>query len=469
MSKILIIDDEVQLCKALSLAITSMGHSADSAHFLNQGLKMAGRGEYDVVILDIRLPDGNGLEALPAIRECPGHPEVIILSGYTDPDGAEIAIRSGAWSYISKPPTLNKIKLPVERAIEYHREKQAGPRAVCLDRQGIVGSSRAMNSCLENVAQAAATDANVLICGETGTGKELVARAIHSNSRRSAKPFVVVDCAALAETLVESILFGYEKGAFTGADRKSIGLVKQADGGTLFLDEVGEMPMTVQKAFLRVLQEHRFRRVGGNSETTSDFRLVAATHQHLESMVAEWKFRQDLLFRIRTISIDVPPLRDRGDDAGELVAYFVKTLPPELGLPPKVCSDEFLLALQEYSWPGNVREVINVVESALTKSGTTPVLYPAHLPVRLRVHMARKGLDQNVDAQDSVLSGNRPSKNDLPPFKKFKTQGLHELERQYMTDLIKMCRGNIPQACDISELSRARVYALMKKHALKPG
>ena len=467
MATILIIDDEVQLCKALSLAINQMGHSADSAHFLRQGLEMADRGGYDVVILDIRLPDGNGLEALPRIRECPGHPEVIILSGHTDPDGAELAIRNGAWGYIPKPPTLNKIKLPVERAIEYHREKQTCPRAICLDRQGIIGSSRAMTSCLEAVAQAAANDANVLICGETGTGKELVARAIHSNSPRVEGPFVVVDCAALAESLLESTLFGHEKGAFTGADRKSTGLVKQADGGTLFLDEIGEMPISMQKSFLRVLQEHRFRMVGGNTELASDFRLVAATHQNLEAMVAAWKFRQDLLFRIRTISIDVPPLRDRGDDAIELITHFVHSLPADLGLPPKACSEDFILALQGYSWPGNVRELINVIGSALAKSGRTPLLYPGHLPTCLRVHLARKGLDKKDAPQDPEL-GNQTSINTFPPFKEFKAHGLYELERQYMTDLVKICRGNIPRACEMSELSRARVYALMKKHSLKP-
>ena len=462
MANILIIDDEVQLCKALSLATTQMGHSTDTAHFLRQGMEMASRGDYDLVILDIRLPDGNGLEALPRIRECPGHPEVIILSGYTDPDGAETAIRSGAWSYIPKPPTLSRIKLPVERALEYHREKQSRPKAVTLDRQGIIGSSRAMSSCLESVTRAAGTDANVLINGETGTGKELVARAIHANSRRSSGSFVIVDCAALAENLVESTLFGHEKGAFTGADRKNKGLIAQADGGTLFLDEVGEMPISVQKSFLRVLQEHRFRTVGGSTENSSNFRLVAATHRDLESMVASWKFRQDLLFRIRTITIDVPPLKDRGDDLTELTEHLIESRSKDLGIPPKTCSPEFGRALNEHTWPGNVRELINVLESALTRAGDAPVLYPAHLPVRLRVRMAQKELDsKETDCGPHPLF---PSS--LPPFKEYKAQALHELEEKYLTDIIRLSQGNAGTACSISGLSRARIYALLKKHSL---
>ncbi len=466
MAKILIIDDEVQLCKALSLAITRMGHSADTAHFLSQGMEMAGRYDYDVVILDIRLPDGNGLDALPRIRECPGRPEVIILSGYTDPDGAELAIRSGAWSYIPKPPTLSRIKLPVERALEYHREKQTRPQPACLDRQGIVGGSRAMTSCLEAVARAAGNDANVLISGETGTGKELVARAIHANSRRADSPFIVVDCAALAENLVESILFGHEKGAFTGAERKSTGLIAQADGGTLFLDEVGEMPISVQKSFLRVLQEHRFRAVGGHTETSSNFRLVAATHRDLESMVAAWKFRQDLLFRIRTITIDVPPLRDRGDDLTELSEHLIKTLSAPLGLPAKTCSPEFIQALTDHTWPGNVRELINVLESALTRAGNSPILHPAHLPVRIRVRLARQEVSR--DQNRAATGHHQPEPDELPSFREYKARALDELELHYLTELLRVSRGNIDNACLISGLSRARIYALLKKHSLRP-
>ena len=466
MANILIIDDEVQLCKALSLAITQMGHVTDTAHFLRQGVEMASRGDYDVVILDIRLPDGNGLEALPRIRECPGHPEVIILSGYTDPDGAETAIRSGAWSYIPKPPTLSRIKLPVERALEYHREKQSRTRSICLNRQGIIGSSRAMTSCLESVARAAGTDANILITGETGTGKELIARAVHANSRRANAPFVVVDCASLAETLVESTLFGHEKGAFTGADRRNSGLIAQADGGTLFLDEVGEMPISLQKSFLRVLQEHRFRTVGGNTETVSNFRLVAATHRDLEAMVETWKFRQDLLFRIRTITIDVPPLRDRGNDLAELTSHFIDTLTRNLELSGTTCSPEFIRALTEHSWPGNVRELINVLESTLAGAGNAPVLYPAHLPVRLRVRMAQKELGRQENEPASTRHS-RNASSSLPPFREYKAGALEELEASYLSDLIYISRGDVTMACSISGLSRARVYALLKKHALK--
>ena len=391
MGRILIVDDDRALCTALEKVVARMGHTGRSAHSLEQGMRLARDWGTDVVILDVWLPDGNGLEALSRFRELPSEPEVIILTGSGDPDGAELAIRSGAWSYITKPPTLNKFKLPVQRAVEHHQRKiQRLP--VSLERSGIIGRSRALTKCLDTVAQAAASEANVLVVGETGTGKELFSRAIHDNSLRKDGPFVVVDCAALPEKLVESTLFGHCKGAFTGADKRFDGLVLHAHGGTLFLDEVGELPMAAQRVFLRVLQEKRFRPVGGTSEVSSDFRLVAATNRDLEAMAGQGRFRQDLLYRIRSITVRLPALREVAGDIRELTCHYIEVLCQRLGLERKGYAPEFLQTLMAYDWPGNVRELVHALESAVVEAGADRLLYPRHLPAEMRARMARRSI-----------------------------------------------------------------------------
>ena len=479
MARLLIIDDDVQLCKALALVIKKMGHECDCAHTLEQAFILLDRTVYEVAILDIRLPDGNGLEALPRIRESECYPEVIILSGSSDPDGAELAIRSGAWSYIPKPPTLNKIQLPVQRAIEYYEKKQHTRHPKILKREGIVGESRRLVSCLELMAQASGSDCNVLITGETGTGKELFARAIHANSPRAAKPFIVVDCGALPENLVESTLFGHEKGSFTGADRASIGLLRQAHEGTLFLDEVGELPMSTQKSFLRVLQSRRFRTVGGAKEVGSDFRLVAATNRDLEAMVAVWNFRQDLLFRLRTITIDIPPLRERARDIKILAHHFIDQMTRSKEISRKGFSPEFFDTLVEHSWPGNVRELMHAIEHALTAVGDEPILYPRHLPVGIRAQLARdtlerKDLQQEHGHQHHDATAHNGGLNrlhngpvhELPTLKEHRNMVISQVERDYLEHVMGETGWNVPQACEISGLSRQRLYALLKQHGI---
>jgi len=335
MGKVLIIDDDQMFCEMLSDMVTDMGHGVKVAHSLSQGLADALSGPFDVVFLDVRMPDGSGLSALPKIRELSDAPEVIIITGAGDPDGAELAIVNGAWDYIEKQSSIKRMTLPLVRALQYREEKKAKKPLVALKLEGIVGHSPKMRECYDLLAQAADSDANVLIYGETGTGKELFARAIHNNSGRAGKNFVVVDCAALTESLVESALFGYEKGAFTGADKAQVGLIKQADGGTLFLDEVGELPIIMQKAFLRVLQEKRFRPLGARQEVESNFRLVAATNRHLDRLVEEGGFRQDLLFRLRTLSLNLPPLWERLEDVKDLVLFHTGKLCESYGIAQK--------------------------------------------------------------------------------------------------------------------------------------
>ncbi|MFZ3047826.1 MAG: sigma-54 dependent transcriptional regulator, partial [Desulfatirhabdiaceae bacterium] len=287
MASILIIDDDQNICGLLSDMVSRMGHDTQCAFTLADGLSRVKAGDHDIVFLDLRLPDGNGLTVLPEILGSKSSPEVIILTGEGNSQSVEQAVRNGAWDYIHKPATIQEMTLQLDRAIQYREEKriQTHPSSVInLEQEGIIGNSPQMRTCAELLAQVADSDTNVLITGETGTGKELFASAIHRNSPRANQNFVVVDCSALPETLVESALFGYEKGAFTGADKSRQGLIKQADGGTLFLDEVGEMPLCVQKAFLRVIQERKLRPIGATAEIESDFRLITATNRNLSRM-----------------------------------------------------------------------------------------------------------------------------------------------------------------------------------------
>jgi len=358
MTKILIIDDDKIFSELLAGVVRHEGYNAQCAHTLEEGLKRVQADSFDVVFLDVNLPDGNGLDILQDIREAPSSPEVIVLTGVGTVDGAESAIKNGVWDYIRKPSSIQVMLAPLIRALEYREEKQKEKPRIELKLNGIIGSSRKMKSCYELISQAAITDVNVFITGETGTGKELFARAIHMNSGRSQRNFVVVDCAALQETLKESTLFGYEKGAFTGADQHREGLVKQADGGTLFLDEIGELSLPMQKSFLRVLQERHFRPLGGIREIKSNFRLIAATNRDLDGLVKTGGFRDDLLFRLRALMIVLPPLREHPEDIPDIVSYHIAKICKRNGIGVKALSPDFMEALLSYEWPGNVRELI---------------------------------------------------------------------------------------------------------------
>jgi two-component system, NtrC family, response regulator len=422
------------------------------------------RNAYDVVFLDVRLPDGNGLDGIPRLLETQPPPEVVIITGSGDPDGAEIAIRNGAWDYLQKPLSVVKILLPIKRVLQYRDDLNKFRKpAVALKVQGIVGSSPQMTACLDLVAQAACSETNVLIVGETGTGKELFAHAIHGNSTRADASFVVVDCASLPETLVESSLLGYEKGAFTGADRARDGLIKQADGGTLFLDEVGELPMSIQKAFLRVLQERAFRPLGGKQEIKSDFRLIAATNRDLDEMVESGLFRKDLLYRLKTMSIVLPPLRERPGDVKGLAMHFTAKLCNIHGLATKGFSPEFFEVLAAYDWPGNVRELLNTIEMALTGARYEPTFFPKHLPTQIRVKAARASIDGKASVDPALTESATPALESFPKLEEL----LDRTQHQYLQEVVSFTKGNMREACRISGLSRSRFYERIKKYGIR--
>lgn len=460
MANILIIDDDEMLCDMLSRHLKKTGHQVRYDHRIQDGLHTALSSDFDVVFLDVGLPDGNGLDLLPRLRELPSSPEVIIFTADGDPGGAETAIRSGAWDYIEKPPTVKGMMLPLLRALQYRDEKKNKPKIV-LKRDAIVGTCPPLKKSLELVAEAATSEVNVLVTGETGTGKELFAKSVHENSRRANRNFVVVDCASLPDTLVESMLFGHEKGAFTGADRSQDGLIKQADGGTLFLDEVGELPLSVQKSFLRVLQERTFRSVGGKNEISSDFRLVAATNRNLDKMVRSGEFREDLLFRLKSFVIDLPPLKECREDIKTMSFFYIARNCERLGIEIKGLSPEFIEALSSYDWPGNVRELVNTIEKAISSAWYEPILYPNHLSTHIRVKIARASVAKNKRLRPPLKNGTGSPK-DLPRFQ----DSLEAFRRNYIKDLMSQSKSDIREALRISGLSRSTLYEYLKKYQI---
>jgi two-component system NtrC family response regulator len=468
MANVLIIDDDKLVCDSIATVIKNMGHNPACVFGLKEGMEKARSEGFEVVFLDVHMPDGSGLDILQEIQKTHSSPEVIIITGFGDPDGAELAIKNGAWDYIEKPLSVRQIKLPFTRALQYHEEKKRASSSVNLKRKGIVGESAQISSCLDVVAQAATSDANVLIMGETGTGKELFASAVHYNSNRADYNFVVVDCAALPETLVESVLFGHRKGAFTGADRSQDGLIKQADKGTLFLDEVGELPLPVQKSFLRVLQERRFRPIGGSQELRSDFRLVAATNRDLEKMVREGRFREDLLHRLRTLVINLPALREIPGDLEELVTYYVRRLCKMYKMNIKGISPGFWDVLRSYDWPGNTRELIQALERAIIAAQNEATLFPKHLPNHIRIKVARASVGDKIERPVSLREDAETS-NDLPQLQAVREAAVADAEKQYLKDLMAITGKDIKQACKISGLSRSRLYTLLKRYGIPPS
>jgi two-component system NtrC family response regulator len=453
MANILIIDDDHILTTMLVSQMETSGHSATAANSIREGLNSIHEAEYDVVLLDVQLPDGNGIEHLRQFKNTPSSPEVIIITGHGEADGAEKAILCGAWSYIEKPHVIRELSLHLTRALQYRQEKlKVNEVPVALKRDKIIGNSASLNRCLDQVARAASSDVSVLVTGSTGTGKELFARAIHENSRRAQHNFVVVDCAALPETLIESTLFGHIKGAFTGAEKAQDGLVKHADGGTLFLDEVGELPLNMQKTFLRLLQEHEYHPVGSSKPHYSNFRLVAATNRNLTERAAGGKFREDLLFRLQAFAIDLPDLKDRLEDISELVTYFITKLCRRYQLETKGVSQDFIDALMNHDWPGNVRELLQTLEQVFTSAFLGPTCFAIHLPDQFRVKQARADFSSNK-TQHSLDSN-------LPTWRRYKDL----CEKSYVEKLKVLAEGNVSKACRLSDLSRTRLYQLISKY-----
>ena len=385
MADILLIDDDPALIpRQVRLAFPAHTHCVVVARTGAEGLARVRTDLPDVILLDLRLPDQSGLEIYQAIRQVDGRIPVIFITIARSADSAIEAIRQGAYDYLSKPLDLQELRRVVNEALEVGRRMRR-PAAVAEtppdpDFPGaIVGTCPAMREVYKSIGRVAAQNLPVLITGESGTGKELVARAIYQHGPRARAPYRALNCAAIPESLLESELFGHERGAFTGADRKRIGKFEQCNGGTLFLDEVGDMAETVQAKMLRFLQEQEFERVGGNELVRTDVRLIGATHRDLKAWSAEGKFRPDLYYRLSVVTIHLPPLRDRGDDLSLLVQLFLRRYNIELGREVREVALEVMNRFRSYPWPGNVRELRSVLQQALLRASGT-VLIPEFLP-----------------------------------------------------------------------------------------
>ncbi len=377
---ILVVDDEEGILQALSAILRDEGYRVAEAQGGTQAVKSVAKDPPSAILLDIWMPDQDGLETLRQIREIAPDVPVIMMSGHGTIETAIKAIKLGAYDYIEKPLSLDKVLLLVQHAIETRRlsEENVRLRATITRRLALIGDGPAMKRLKAEIATAASSHSRVLISGENGTGKEVVARLIHAQSPRAAGPFVDVNCAAIPDTLIESELFGHERGAFTGATAMKRGRFEDADGGTLFLDEVGDMSLITQAKVLRVLQEQRFTRVGGGKTIEVDVRVISASNKRLPDEIARGAFREDLYYRLNVIPLSVPPLRDRIEDVPALTEHFLREIAAEQGIKPKTLHPGALDALMRYRWPGNVRELRNTIERLLIMA-PGPVIAPADL------------------------------------------------------------------------------------------
>jgi Nif-specific regulatory protein len=370
MGRILIADDHDALRRGLVRALTEAGHEVDEAPNGNAAIERLHESYFDIVLSDLKMGGSDGIDVLKTAKALHPTTAVILMTAFGSVSTAVEAMKIGAFDYVQKPFEIEEMEVKIEKALELRRMRHEldylrHAQGDIYDFERIIGSSGALQRVLGIVKKVAKSNTTVLIRGETGTGKELIAGAIHHNSLRAARNFVKVNCAALQENLLESELFGHEKGAFTGADKQRIGRFEQADGGSLFLDEVGDMSPSTQAKILRVLQEHEFERLGGTRTLRVDVRLVAATNRDLSTMVSQGLFREDLYYRLNVVSIEMPPLRDRKEDITALANFFIRRFSGELKKKIDGCDSEAQKMLMRYNWPGNIRELENAIERAM--------------------------------------------------------------------------------------------------------
>jgi two-component system NtrC family response regulator len=460
--RILFADDETSIQELMRIELPRLGHEATVCPDGRTALAALDRTSYDCVIVDLDMPGVGGLEVIARVRETSADTETVIITGKSSLESAVTAVRQGVFDYLTKPCKLAEIQAVLERV---RKKRELTSRLRALERRvrraegtsQLVGASSGLERVRRLVARVAASDANVLIRGETGTGKELVARAIHEGSPRAAGPLVAVNCGALPEHLVESELFGHRKGAFTGADEHRAGLFEVADGGTLFLDEIGELPKQLQSRLLRALESGEIRRVGDNQPITVDVRVVCATHRSLEEMVATAEFREDLLFRINTFEIAIPPLRERIEDLPELVRHFVHKARPQTPPDAVVAMPEVLETLAHHRWPGNIRELANVIEHALVLCDDLP-LSVEHLPARLGAALphataaAKTAAGTVAEATGGLVA---PPVAATPPRK---PESLRDLEMRAILEGLERNHGNKARTAEELGISLKTLY-----------
>ncbi len=440
---LLLVDDEASFRTLIGRELGRAGYTIEGAGNLEEARRVLARRSFDLVLLDVRMPDGSGLELLPEIKEQWPATEVLMLTAYGTVEEAIQAMKLGAYDFLTKPCKLSELEAVLDKACEKQqlmRSNTALTREVerLQPPEGIIGSTNDMRELFDLITRVARTDTTVLIRGESGVGKEVVARAVHRQSLRANQPFIVVDCAALHENLLQSELFGHEKGAYTGAASLKHGLFEVANHGTLFLDEIAELTPGLQVRLLRVLQNHTFRRLGGNTDITVDVRVIAATNRSLEQMIKDGTFREDLFFRLSVVPLHIPPLRQRRDDVEALVQHFCQTSQVAPRRATRV-SPEALEVLKGYSWPGNVRELENVIERALILCDDG-VIRPEHLPMGVRMAPAFEP---------------EPGAGEWPT--------LEELEMRYIRRVLDHCKGHRQNAARMLGISERNLYRKLKE------
>jgi DNA-binding NtrC family response regulator len=441
--RILIVDDELSVRSSLQEWFMEDGFLVETAEDGQAALRAMDRGPYDIVLLDLKMPGMDGISVQKRVREIDPEATIIILTAYASVQTAVEALKLGAFDYVTKPVDPDDLSNLIRNALRTRalteenvrlKEKVSELTAVTP----MLAVSSAMEHVLEMVRTVAETDSSVVIRGESGTGKELVARAIHAQSPRRWFPLVTVNSGSIPETLLESELFGHEKGAYTGAQYRRKGKIELANGGSLFLDEIGDVSPKMQIDLLRVLDTRRFTRLGGNQEITSDFRLICATNKNLEKLVEEGQFRGDLFYRINVFSIYVPPLHERPEDILPLTRHFVEKYARAMGRPTRTLSAEAEAVLLSYRWPGNVRELENAIERAMVV-GKGPALELRDLPV-----LARDGAADEPHARS-----------------------LAALEKEHVARVLRDCEGNVTQAAKVLDIDRATLYNKLKRYGLR--
>ena len=450
--RILVVEDEEKLRRVIELQLRAEGFEVDQAGTAEDGLQLAPSA--DVVLTDLRLPGIDGLELLTRLREQHLTAPVIVMTAFGSIEKAVEAMKAGAENFVPKPFSLDHLVAVVNKALANRalREENRQLKAELNSRYqfgNIVGRSPAMREIFSTVERVAPTRATVLLCGESGVGKDMIARAIHQHSPRCDKPFVKLNCTAIPENLMESELFGYEKGAFTGATTTKPGKFEQADTGTVFLDEIGDVPAAVQVKLLRILQEREFERLGSNKTRHIDVRIIAATNVDLREALEQGTFREDLYYRLNVLPINVPPLRERKEDIPFLVEHFVKKLGKDLGSQVEAVAPEAIERLLEYHWPGNVRELRNVIERVLILNPKVQRIEAKHLPM----------LVQRTE-------GVRPeaSRAAAAPREEFSSllEAREAYERDYILKELDRCNGNVSRAAESLGLERSHLYRKMK-------
>jgi DNA-binding NtrC family response regulator len=452
--RILFADDETSIQELMRIELPRLGHEATVCPDGRTALAALDRTAYDCVLVDLDMPGVGGLEVIARVRETAPDTETVIITGKSSVESAVTAVRQGVFDYLTKPCKLADIQAVLERV---RKKRELTTRLRALERRvrraegatQLVGGSAGLEQVRRLIDRVAGSEAAVLVRGETGTGKELVARAIHEGSRRAGGPLVAVNCGALPEHLVESELFGHRKGAFTGADEHRAGLFEVADGGTLFLDEIGELPKPLQSRLLRALESGEIRRVGDSQPITVDVRVVCATHRSLEDMVAAGEFREDLLFRINTFEIAVPPLRNRREDIPGLVDHFVRKARPQTPSEAAVAEPAVFEALAGHHWPGNIRELANAIEHALVLCDELPLKFE-HLPARLAiVRPAAEATVAPAAVAPAFASAVSPAR---------KAVSLREMEMQAILEGLERNNGNKARTAEELGISLKTLY-----------